>query len=95
MSNLDCLHTMDWMSGEGHTGVVRCLQVDNHDQPRGVDVDHGNVEVGFESVFAHSRLELLKILNNMFHLQVLLFFDPFSFLRLTAAGFCLPLMTKP
>ena len=38
---------MDWMSGEGHTGVVRCLQVDDHDQPRGVDVDHGNVEVDF------------------------------------------------
>ena len=27
VSNLECLHTMDWMSGEGHTGVVRCLQV--------------------------------------------------------------------
>merc|ERR1719319_1140374 len=22
-----CLQTMDWMTGEGHTGVVRCLQV--------------------------------------------------------------------
>jgi len=28
VSNLECLHTMDWMSGEGHTGVVRCLQTD-------------------------------------------------------------------
>ena len=45
VSNLDCLHTMDWMSGEGHTGVVRCLQVDDRDQPRGVDVDHDDVEV--------------------------------------------------
>ena len=45
MSNLDCLHTMDWMSGEGHTGVVRCLQVDDRDQPWGVNVDHGNVDV--------------------------------------------------
>ena len=24
----DCLSTLDWMSSEGHTGVVRCLQTD-------------------------------------------------------------------
>jgi len=24
----ECLNTLDWMSGEGHTGVIRCLQAD-------------------------------------------------------------------
>ena len=29
--NLDsgyCLSTLDWMTSEGHTGVIRCLQAD-------------------------------------------------------------------
>ena len=24
-----CLSTLDWMSSEGHTGVIRCLQADS------------------------------------------------------------------
>ncbi|XP_023321127.1 F-box/WD repeat-containing protein 7 [Eurytemora carolleeae] len=28
ISSLDCLRTLDWMSSEGHTGVIRCLQAD-------------------------------------------------------------------
>lgn len=28
ISSLQCLRTLDWMSGEGHTGVIRCLQAD-------------------------------------------------------------------
>jgi len=26
--SLECQHTLDWMSSEGHTGVVRCIQAD-------------------------------------------------------------------
>ena len=25
----ECLKTLDWMSNEGHTGVIRCLQADD------------------------------------------------------------------
>lgn len=28
LTTLECLNTLDWMSSEGHTGVVRCLQAD-------------------------------------------------------------------
>jgi len=28
IATLECLNTLDWMSNEGHTGVVRCLQAD-------------------------------------------------------------------
>jgi F-box/WD-40 domain protein 7 len=28
ISSLECLRTLDWMSSEGHTGVIRCLQAD-------------------------------------------------------------------
>ena len=29
MSSHHCLKTLDWMSNEGHTGVIRCLQADD------------------------------------------------------------------
>lgn len=28
VSQLECVATLDWMSSEGHTGVIRCLQAD-------------------------------------------------------------------
>ena len=61
VSNLDCLHTMDWMSGEGHTGVVRCLQVDDHNQPRDVDVNYDDVDVGDDFFLALKRIEWPKL----------------------------------
>ena len=29
MAQHSCLKTLDWMSNEGHTGVIRCLQADD------------------------------------------------------------------
>ena len=60
---------MDWMSGEGHTGVVRCLQVDDHDQPGGVGVDHDDVEVGDDPFLALKDVNGQSCSYKAFHLQ--------------------------
>ena len=70
VSNLDCLHTMDWMSGEGHTGVVRCLQVDDHDQPRDVDVNHDDVDVGDDPFLALKRFEVIHTRYFIYNLRL-------------------------